>query len=99
MRLRHHLKVSPVKFYTNVFLLLYVVYFTTLFSVCTLYSVYDMLISEWWIGKEVKGTFRGLILRYSPGIRLEWLKKPQNPSIRIASLQAEIWARDIWDTK
>jgi hypothetical protein len=33
------------------------------------------VISEWWIGKYLEGSGRGLILRYYPGIRLEGLRK------------------------
>jgi hypothetical protein len=55
------------------------------FSVARLYGVDDKAISEWWwIGKDLVGSGRGLILRYYPCIRLEWLRKTRTTSIRIA---------------
>jgi hypothetical protein len=45
------------------------------FSVTRLYSVDDRMISGWWIGKDVVGSGRGLILRYYTGIFLEGLRK------------------------
>jgi hypothetical protein len=46
------------------------------FSVTRLYSVDHRLRSEWWwIGKDLVGSGRVLILRYYPGIRMEWLMK------------------------
>jgi hypothetical protein len=35
----------------------------------------ERLISEWWIGKAVEGTGRGLIVRYYPSLRLEKVTK------------------------
>jgi hypothetical protein len=52
-----------------------VVYLTTLFSVTRLHSVDDRVSDWWWIGKDLVGTGRDLILRYYPGIHLEGLKK------------------------
>jgi hypothetical protein len=43
---------------------------------------------------------RDLVLRYYPGIRLEELTETKKkPSIRTARLQAEIWTRDLPNTK
>jgi hypothetical protein len=33
------------------------------------------MVHEWWIGKDLEGSFRGIILRYYPGIGLEELRK------------------------
>jgi hypothetical protein len=35
----------------------------------------DRMVSEWWIGMDLVGRGRGLILRYYPGIRLEGPRK------------------------
>jgi hypothetical protein len=51
-------------------------FFYGAFSVTRLCSVNDRVISEWWwIGKDLVGSDRSLILRYYPGIRLEGLRK------------------------
>jgi hypothetical protein len=51
-------------------------YFTTLFLVTRLYSVDERLLSDWRrIGKDLKGSGSGLILRYYPGISMEGLRK------------------------
>jgi hypothetical protein len=39
-----------------------------------------MVISEFWIGKDLEGSSRGLILSYYPGMHLERLRTPQNLS-------------------
>jgi hypothetical protein len=57
----------------------------------------ERVIREWWIGKDLEGSGRGLILRNLPGIRLEGLRKPQK--LRIAGLRADIWTRDLPNTK
>jgi hypothetical protein len=43
------------------------------FSVIRLYSIDVRVASEWWIGKDLVGSGRGLIQRYYSGIRLEGL--------------------------
>jgi hypothetical protein len=48
---------------------------------------------EWWIGKDVEGSDRGLILSWCRGIRLEKLGKTTKISVRIADLHVEIWTR------
>jgi hypothetical protein len=51
-----------------------------------------MVISEsWWIGKDLVGSGRGLILRYYPGISPEGHRKITKNSIRKAGSRAEIW--------
>jgi hypothetical protein len=46
------------------------------FYVTRLYSVDNRMIGEWWwIGKDLVGSGRDLIVRYYPGIRLEGLRK------------------------
>jgi hypothetical protein len=57
------------------------------------------MISEWWIGKDVEGSGRGLILREYPRISLEGLRKLQKPSVRIAGIRAKIWTRELPNTK
>jgi hypothetical protein len=48
------------------------------FSVTRLYNVDNRVIREWWwIGKDLLGSGRGLILSYYSGIRLEWLRQPR----------------------
>jgi hypothetical protein len=42
-------------------------------SDCTAYN--EMVISEWWIWKDVEKKGRGLILSYYPGIYFEGLRK------------------------
>jgi hypothetical protein len=55
------------------------------FSVTRLYTVDDRVMSErWWVGKDLVGSGRGLILGYYPVIRLEGLRKTTKISIRIA---------------
>jgi hypothetical protein len=49
--------------------------FNYVLSVPRLYSVDNRMTSEWWIGNDLVGSGRGLILRYYPGIRLEGLRK------------------------
>jgi hypothetical protein len=50
--------------------------FNDVFSVTRLYRVDDSVIIEWrWIVKDLVGSSHDLILRYYPGIRLEWLRK------------------------
>jgi hypothetical protein len=39
------------------------------------------------------------MLSFYPGIRLEVLRKPQESSVRISGLQADIWTRDLPNTK
>jgi hypothetical protein len=53
----------------------------------------ERLIGEYWIGKDMEGSCRGLILRCYPGITCMDRGKPRKNSIRIAGLRAEIWTR------
>jgi hypothetical protein len=54
-------------------------------SVTRLYSVDDRVKSEWWwIGKDLVGSFRGLVLRYYHGIHWREWGKSWKTSIRIA---------------
>jgi hypothetical protein len=46
-----------------------------LFSNSDYIAFNEMVISEWWILKDMEGSVRGRILRYYPGIRLGGLKK------------------------
>jgi hypothetical protein len=52
----------------------FVVYLTTIFN------NYDNVALNGWIGKDLEGNGRGLILRYDPSICLEGLRKPQKTS-------------------
>jgi hypothetical protein len=54
---------------------LFVVNLTTPFSYQDYKASNKMVVSEWRIGKDLKGRGSGLILRYYPGIRLEGLRK------------------------
>jgi hypothetical protein len=49
------------------------------FSVTKLHTVDDMTSEWWWIGKDLVGSGRGLILRYYPGISLDGLSKTTKP--------------------
>jgi hypothetical protein len=57
------------------------------------------MISEWWIGKDLKGSGHGLnegtILAFACR---DWAK-PQKTQVRVAGLQAEIWSCDLQNTK
>jgi hypothetical protein len=44
-----------------------------------------MISERWWIGKDLVGSGRGIILRHYPGIRLDGLRKTTNSSITITS--------------
>jgi hypothetical protein len=57
------------------------------------------MIREWWIEKDVEWCGRGLI--YGTIAVFVWrnLGKPRNPSVRIAYLPADIWTRDLPNTK
>jgi hypothetical protein len=70
------------------------VYFSTFFSE---YVVSSGGISEWWIGKDWKEAV-GLILRHNRGIFLGVLRKTDK-SLKVAGLRAEIWTRDLLNTK
>jgi hypothetical protein len=53
------------------------------------------MFDEWCIWKYVEGYGRGLILMHYPSIFLQGLRELQKTSIGVASLQAEIWTRDL----
>jgi hypothetical protein len=48
---------------------------TTLYSVTKTVSLNEKVMSELWIGKNLEGSGRGLILRYHPGICLQGHRK------------------------
>jgi hypothetical protein len=52
-----------------------------------------------WIGKDLEGSGCGLILRHSPGIRLERLRKTTKTSVRMGSPRAEMWTWALPTTK
>jgi hypothetical protein len=70
------------QYYIYLFIYLFIVYLTTLFSVADYLASNERVISGWWIGKDLEGSGRGLILRYHNGIRLKDLRKAtQNLSL------------------
>jgi hypothetical protein len=64
---------------TYIYDCLFVVYLTMHFHHWDYIASSKMVISEWWIEKDLEGSGRGLILRYCPWIRLEGLKKTTKP--------------------
>jgi hypothetical protein len=53
----------------------------------------------WYVNCELEGSGRRLILRNYPGIRQEGLRKTTKTSDRMASRLAEMWKRDLPNTK
>jgi hypothetical protein len=51
------------------------------------------------IWKDLEGSGMGLILRHYSGIHLKGLRKPLENAVRTEILRAEIWTRDIPNTK
>jgi hypothetical protein len=47
----------------------------------------ERVIREWWTGKDLKGSGRGLNSRYYPGIRLERPSKTTKTAVSIAGLR------------
>jgi hypothetical protein len=50
---------------------------------------------KWWRGKAVEGSGRDLIWGTNPTFTWRDWVKPQKTSVRIASLRAKIWTRDL----
>jgi hypothetical protein len=57
-----------------------------------------MLIYEWWIGKDLEGSGRGIVLRHYPDSLLEGLGKTTRNLSQDGGLRAEIWTRDLQNT-
>jgi hypothetical protein len=57
------------------------------------------VIREWWTVNDLEGSGRGLTLSYYSSICLDGLRQSRKTSDREASLRAEIWTRDLPNSK
>jgi hypothetical protein len=73
--------------------ILFVVYLTMLSQWLNVASN-ELVLSEWWVGKDLEGSGRGLILRYYHGIRLEQLRKTMKQLSQDSRTPGRIWTRD-----
>jgi hypothetical protein len=55
--------------------------------------------SEWWIRKDLEGSGPSLILGIIPAFVGGTEENHENTSVRVASLRAEIWTRNLSNTK
>jgi hypothetical protein len=67
--------------------------FNDAFSVTRLYTADDMMTCEWWIGKDLIGSGRGLIVMYYPAFAWRDWGNPRETSIRIAGRRGRDWTR------
>jgi hypothetical protein len=58
-----------------------------------------MMVDEWWIEKNVEEAVVDYFKVLYPSICLEGLRIMTKSSVRIAGLRAEIWTRELSNTK
>lgn len=74
-------------------------YLKTLFQLSDYVASNDKMSREWWIWYYVGGSCHGLLQSIITGCVRRVSEKPRNTSARQAGLEAEIWNRNLQNTK